>query len=56
MFSGLLFRDEVVRDARVLALVLKRGVFGEEVGGGEEGGDPGKEFTDGDKIAPVRSD
>ena len=55
MFSELLFRDEVVSEARVFALVLKRGVLGEEVGC-EEGDAAGKELMDGDNMGPERSD
>jgi hypothetical protein len=49
MSAGLLFREEVVRDARVFALVLKRGVLGDEVGGGgDEGDEAGKELMKGE--------
>ena len=46
----------MVRDASVFALVLKRGVVGEEAGGGEDSEDVGKEFMEGDNSGPDRSD
>ena len=51
MVSALLFRDEVVRDARVFALVLKSGVVDDDVGG-EEGDAAGNEFMAAGNIVP----
>ncbi len=50
-----LARDEVVNDANVLALVLKRAELGEEAGGGEVGEDACSELLEGDTGAD-RSD
>jgi hypothetical protein len=47
----LLFREEVVSEARVFALVLNSGVLGEEEGGrGDAGDETGKELMDGERF------
>jgi hypothetical protein len=48
MSAWWLLREEVVREAKVLALVLNKAVFGDEVGGNEEGEVAGKELPEGE--------